>query len=96
MKANPGDMIVFIDTSYIKSYGETEVEVVPCPADHKDNYITKDRVWVYLDGQLCWLYDNAYEVVATQTTPNAKCKDCRGTGRIKLFTSDVDCDCMTG
>ncbi len=41
-----------------------------------------------------WLPHNTYETIKQfEAMPQKSCKDCKGTGKITLFTSVVDCDC---
>lgn len=87
-KAKPGDWIVFTDPDHIDVYGIGQYQVIECPEVWRNDKRVNTKVWANLDGNVCWISNSIFNVV------DDKCRECRGTGRIQLLTSTVECDCV--
>lgn len=94
MRTKPGDRVVIDWISNGDIHG-IECEVVK---GTKGTVVgTEDRIWLKHPGcsELFWLLPHHIKLISQEIQSITKvCLDCKGTGRIKLFTSIVDCDCV--
>lgn len=93
-KAKPGDTIV-ITKEGNRDEGN-KYFVIECPRTFKGSYL-QHETWVIKDGEECWYYNDWCAIVRQSDVvkETSECKYCRGTGKIALLTSVVDCDCVT-
>ncbi len=90
--AKPGDTIAITDKSYGSLNG---IHCTVVKGDFKPMVLKDEPGCIrvtspYLD-HYTWLRSDQYKVV--QQSSSAVCPDCKGTGRVELLTSTVDCDC---
>ncbi len=78
-----GDKIIIVNPDLFKSIGRIfEVYI-----------IENDKTYV-IDGNGWWFKRGSYEILARQQKSDvAVCPDCKGTGKIELLTSVVECEC---
>lgn len=50
--------------------------------------------WGSVERAISWFRECLTVLPRNRKTVMAKCQDCKDTGRIKLFTSEVDCNCQ--
>jgi hypothetical protein len=93
VKAKPGDTIAITDKSYASLNGMhcTVVKGDFKPMRLKDTPGCIRVTSPYLDYPR-WLRPDQYQAV--QQSSSAVCPDCKGTGRVELLTSTVDCVCV--
>lgn len=93
--AQVGDTIIVTDPSIEDSFGGryTVIESDVCPIGVSD---ISECVWCMDKGNTyqMWLKHRSYEVLKRIGNSSAVCPDCKGTGKIELFTSTVACKCL--
>ncbi len=98
-KAKPGDRI----RATSGGISGNEYVVIECPTEYPEALKLKDVVWVMskFTSTPATIRHKNYEIISRADEPQKKvmvdtasCKDCDGTGKIQLFTSVVDCDCI--
>ena len=93
--AQVGDKIIVTDPSMEYSFGGryTIIESDVCPREVDD---ISECVWCKEDGDSSyrlWLKHRSYEVLKRIGNSSVVCSDCKGTGKIELLTSVVECGC---
>ncbi len=99
--------VQFLDGSYGLQYDQSDLEPLPFQKGDKVKVISPDHSFVnkqgvikdcndsYYSVQLDDLSDIFYEdeLSLLSVSTNEVCGDCKGTGKIELLHSVVDCDC---
>lgn len=109
IKAEPGDRIIITNRELTDMYGNIYTVVPHRMLSAKDDGTWPNGVWfahTYSDF-VYYVEHKDYEIVSAtrsfsptlkeeigQISDSGICPDCKGTGRIKLLTSIVDCDCV--
>jgi len=93
-KVKLGDTVAITDKSYGSLNG---IHCTVVKGDFKPMVLKDEPGCIrvtspYLD-HYTWLRSDQYKVVQ-QSSSSAVCPDCKGTGRVELLTSTVDCDCV--
>jgi len=92
----PGDIVVITDK--YSSFGGKRFMVCNASLLCKKDEDKLNRIWAVpeniSDGNIpMWFCNGSYEIVDTNIKP-AICQDCKGTGKIVLFTSTIKCACI--
>jgi len=106
----PGDTII-ITNSTLPSYQKQLVVATPPGKFHSwTSEEINSKIWVQIQNDPLlgdykgWFYPNSCKIVMptdgrrpvkSHIVSSEVCPDCKGTGKIQLFTSVVDCDCKT-
>ena len=94
-KAKPGDTVEIISSDSI--HKGNKYFVIECPERFEITSL-RNETWVTMVNGQETHFPNEWCKIVKQShvvKEASKCKECRGTGKIALLTSVVDCDCIT-